>query len=489
MHGMPRVLNGRLVGWRDRLAGFVRAGLSANASDGHAWLMVFLGCLPVYLLTAHYLWVSVDTQSSVLPAWQLVHHGNVWVEHLHPRPYWSVVAGHHLVSNRMPGTILVNVPMVALLYGLGPSFVPAALTAALLTACAAGLMFLAFRRLVSGHLALVATLMMAFGTSLWTVASAEVWPHTVDTFCLAVAMYALSRERLLMAGFALGAAITARPQVAVVALVVGLGLAGIKRSWRPVLAVGLPATAGLVFVLGWNRMLYGHASISGGYPSYASDNLTSTSASGLHMMLTNVVGTLVSPQRGLLLFLPLSALLVWGVRAGWRRSPAWSRVLAAGGLAYAAVQMKINGFGGGDAFYGYRLMTELVVCASPLAVMTTVAWVSQRDWRVRVARGLAVLCVGVQAIGAVAFSIPDSSRSDPWHWSPILDAFAHRPQVTLLIALATAEIAVWLALQARPTSPERRVDRAGAAADPRSVAEDAEADGHRALLPVGGIST
>jgi hypothetical protein len=415
----------------------LRRSVAPGASDRRAWLAVFLGVLPIYLLTAHYGHSSVDTQSSVLPAWQLVHHGNIWVEHLDPRVYWAVPSGDHLVSNRMPGTVLVNLPFVALLYWLGPSLVPSALTAAFLTAAAVGVLFLVFRRLTDQRSAVLATAVMALGTSLWTIAAAEAWTHTVDALCLALAMYAMSRGRPLWAGIAFAAAITARPHVAVVALVLGIGLAIAGRSLRPMLAVGIPSAIGLAAVIGWNGLVFGGTSVTGGYDSYVSTNLTETSGSSTSFLASNFLGFLFSPQRGLFVFLPIAALLLFGMRAGWREAAPWVRLMALGGVAYTLVQLRINGYGG-DAFYGYRLATELVVCTAPLAVLACRSWVAARSWRVQLGAVLAVLSIGLQAVGAFAFDLPrSSSAAAPWRSSPILDAFNARPALAFLVLLVT----------------------------------------------------
>jgi hypothetical protein len=370
---------------------------------------------------------------------------------LYPRPFWAVPAGDHLASNRMPGTELVNVPFVAALFWLKPSVVPAALTAATLTAATVGFLFLAFRRLAAPRLAVICTLTAAFGTSLWTISSAEVWPHTVDALCLSLAMYALARNRPLWAGAALSVAITARPHMAVVALVLGLTLGWATRSWRAIVAVGGPATAGLAGVVLWNDLVFGHLSVSGGYPSYASDNLTGKTGNNIDGLLANVAGFFVSPQRGLFVFFPLAVLLVVGARAAWRHAAPWVRCMAVAGVAYSLVQLKINSFSGGDAFYGYRLATELVICTAPLAVVAVSSWVLQREWRWRLGRSLAAASVGLQAVGAFAFDIPQSSKgSTPWRRSPILDAVLARPLPAVALLLATIGVSVWL-LQRAPS--------------------------------------
>jgi hypothetical protein len=322
--------------------------------------------------------------------------------------------------------------------------IPGAITAASMTAATVGLLFLVFRRLVSLRSALLSTGLMAFGTSLWTVAAAEVWPHTVDAFCLALTAYALSRRRWWIAGLALGLGVVARPHIAVIALVVGLGLGWSMRSMRPVFGVGLPASAGLVFVELWNSSIYGTASVSGGYAGYVQANLTQTGGSSIGFIATNVAGFLVSPQRGLFLFLPLGVLLLFGSRTAWRCAEPWMRTLAAGGVAYTLVQLKINRFDGGDAFFGTRLSTELVVCLAPLAVIWLRTWVLGHNLRTRMTRALAALSVTIQAIGALAFSLPYGSASNPWHASPIWDAATARPLTTIALTWCGLVAAVWL---------------------------------------------
>lgn len=446
-----------------RATAWLRSALADMASDRRAWLVVFLSCLPVYLLTAHYSFVSPDTGDAVLPAWQLVHHGNIWLEHVRPHVVWTVpAAGHHLASNRMPGVELVNVPMVALLYWLGPSWVPGALTAAVLTAATAGFLLLTFRRLTSLRFALIATAVLAFGTSLWSVASTEIFPHTVNAFGISVAMYALSRHRHLLAGLALGATVVARPHMAVVALVLGLGLALVNRSVRPIFLMGVPATLGVAFVIGWNTLVFGHPSINGGYASYVTTNLTNTSAHAAgNMMLSNVLGFLFSPERGLFIFLPLAAVLLLGLPLAWRESPSWIRLLSLAGMAYSLVQLKINRFDGGSSFYGYRLATELVICCAPLGLVAAVSLARAGGWRLRLMRAGAVVSVGLQAVGAIAFNERYTPLVDPWRASGIRIALESRPLLALLLLMVTATACIW-ALQAQPTGLRIKRERARA---------------------------
>lgn len=453
-------------------------GRALAARDPQAWFTTFLLVLPLYLLTAHYHVGSVDTQSSVWPAWQFVHHGNLYMDGFRHPPYWSVLVGHHLVSNRMPATVLVNLPAALLLYVTGPTLAIGAITAAIMTAATIATMFLVFRQLASLRTAAVAAALAATGTGLWTVASTELWTHTVDALCLAAAAYMLSRERPWLAGLAFGCAITARPQIAVVAAVVGIGLGWSKRAWRPMFAIAVPSLVGLVGVVGWNAMVFGHPSISGTYGSYAAHNLTTLGAAdqalggsgaptfiaGLVQMVSNLVGFLFSPQRGLLVFTPLALLLAFGVRSAWREAPAWARIMAVGGLAYTLVQLRINSFAGGDAFYGYRLAIELVVCAAPLGVTSFRSWVCREPSRRQLARVFSVASVALQAAGAFLFNVKHSSASDPWHASPLVDALRSHPSAGFLLLVFSV---VAGALHARGVTLEHDPHRANRSGDSR----------------------
>lgn len=437
-----------------RLARWCRS--TGAAPDRRAWLTVFSVVLPIFLLTAHWAMVSVDTSSAFIPAWQLVHHGNLWVEGLRHPPYWSIHSGHHLVSNRTPGVILVNVPAYLLFYFLGPVALGGAITAAVLTAATVATLYLVTRRFASADVALATALIAALGTSLWSIASAEIWTHTVDAFCLAFAMLLLTRHRYLAAGVVIGAGSMARPHLIVVAAVLGLYLAWHHRSLRPVIAVGAGSVPGFASLLVLNREIFGHWTLSG-YGSYVTQSLTTAGGapapgSGLSAAAghyaANVTGFLVSPLCGLLLYLPIALLLIAGFRPAWRAAPGWCRGMFFGGVAYTLVQLKINSYVGGAAFYGYRLATELVVCACPLAVFAYKEWAARRTWRVVGVKALAVASVVIQAVGVTCYDIAKSAPVKPWP-SDFVAAYGHRPLVATVIVIGGIAAAwLWITRQA-----------------------------------------
>ena len=433
----------RIDGWR--LA-------TANASDRRAWVRLFVAVLPIFLLAAHYANVSVDTSSAFIPAWHLVHHGNLWLEGMRHPPYWSIHSGGHLVSNRTPGVILVNVPGYLLLWFLGPVPLGGAVTAAVLTAGTVATLYVVGRRLSSPDVALATALIAAFGTSLWSIASAEIWTHTVDAFCIALAMLFLTRSRYLAAGIMLGVGSMARPHLIVIAAVLGLYLAFHQRSLRPAVAVGVGTVPGFAALLLLNHAVFGYWTLSG-YGSYVTQNLTSAAGGGAPASgsgallaaghyLSNVTGFLISPLCGLLLYLPLALLLIAGLRPAWRHAPGWCRGMLLGGVAYTLVQLKINSYVGGAAFYGYRLATELVVCAIPLAVFAYKDWAVRRPWRVVTVKSLAVASVVVQAVGVTCYDIAASAPVKSWP-SDFFAAYNHSPLVATTI-VAGGVAAAWL---------------------------------------------
>ncbi len=106
-----------------------------------------------------------------------------------------------------------------------------------------------------------------------------------------------------------------------------------------------------------------------------------------------VVGLLIAPDRGFLVWTPVVLCLAPAVWRARKAIPAWSMWLALGGLGYTLVQLRMNPFGGGDFFYGYRLGLELLTCITPLVAFAL-------PWTGRTGRVLASIAVSVQ-FGAI----------------------------------------------------------------------------------------
>jgi hypothetical protein len=384
-----------------------RAWRLVASSNRVWWLAVLSAVVPLYLVTAHWSSGQVDdTQAAAWTAWNVAHHGSFVLDNRPaglPDLIWFQPLGDHLVTFRSMGAILGLVPIALLLSwtGLGPEHLNA-LNAAIMTAATIATLSVLLRQLVHDRLAIAATAVVAFGTSLWTVAASETWPQTADALYLSLALLAVSRRRWWWAGIALAPAIATRPHLALVALVLGIGLGISERSLRAVVGIGVPSALGMAALISWNRWIFGAWSVGGAYTGHEQAMTTVPDSPAILLTwLTNAAGAFISPGVGLFLFCPVAALAGWWIVAARREAPAWAWWALLGGLAYQAVQLYLNAFQGGGGFYGNRLVIELVVLATPLAVVTYGQWSSHSARRRVLVTGLASVAVALHAIGAL----------------------------------------------------------------------------------------
>jgi alpha-1,2-mannosyltransferase len=416
-------------------------------------MLTFAVCALVYVPTASLRYeVSIDVQAAVLPAIQIARTGTPWLNGLDllGNPWLSEI-GEHAVSNRPIGISLLAVPFYLV---AGSPFLlwPSAVAAAVCTAGAVAMAHMALRRLVPPATAASVTFVFAFATPTWTVSADGLWGHTATQLSIAAALLAASRGRLWLVGVALGLGILARPHVAVVALVVGLGMSLTQRSWRPALAVGLPTLLGMLSLVGANQWIYSGRVLISAYGDYVSENLTRTPS--IWDGLVNLLGFLVAPNRGVLVWTPLLLLLLPAAWRARRDAPSWVITFALAGLAYSLVQLRINAFHGGDSFFGYRHGLELLTCIVPLYAL---AWSRVTSPTVKgVAAGMVVLQTTAMAYGAL---VPTGygSGDDAWRRNNFVDVFLTSAVGLLgLVLLAWLCVRVGLDVRSRAAVQERR---------------------------------
>jgi len=213
----------------------------------------------------------------------------------------------------------------------------------------------------------------------------------------------LSVRRPLAGGLAFGIAAVTRPHTALVGLAVAAARwIEDRKLWGAVGAAAL-TVAGLAAVVTYNAWLFDGASISGGYGDSLVTRLMSSSNLGWYA--GNLVGALIDPTRGLLVYSPFLVFLIPGLPYAWRESPWWVRGAAVGGALYLLVQLKANVFEEGDTFFSYRYPLEALTAAAPLLVLAYSGWVARRPsvkWLFFVAVGLSIV---FQAVG-VLFTAP-----------------------------------------------------------------------------------
>ncbi|HEX3812115.1 MAG TPA: hypothetical protein VHX59_04660, partial [Mycobacteriales bacterium] len=234
---------GRTASFREQVAGRAR-----GASDPMLALAIFVPLLILYIATANVVGdsLSPDPVSAAVASWHWTIHHNFHLEDQIRPGLWLYVAKGHIVTNRTPGVVLFGIPFYELL-GRGPilSMFPAAVAGATSAAGAVTLLVLALRRLLGNRIALVTGLILAFGTSTWSISADSLWTHGPNELLLAAAMYAFSRNRQLAAALFLGLACTVRPHLAFVPLVAGVWYAVRRRSVVPLAVFGAPAVVGV----------------------------------------------------------------------------------------------------------------------------------------------------------------------------------------------------------------------------------------------------
>jgi hypothetical protein len=394
-----------------------------------AGLLVFVAALAVYAPTVSDR-VSTDVSVTSLTSWQIAHTGQPWMEDLDlpedfPIPYFGPGADGHTVTARTPGPIWAGVP-----FYVGSSADQSdldhrrsGLAAAVLSAAAVAMMFLASRTRMTPLGAAGVAAVFALATPVWSVSADALWTHSVTVFGVAGAAWAASRERWLLAGLWFAVGILGRPHVAVIAAVVGLGMAWSKRSPAIALRVGATSALGLVALVGWNRYVFGTWSVQSGYGKSAAA-VVSGGDTGVGF-LENLAGYLVSPDRGFLVWTPLALLLLPAVVRSWRETPEWSRWLAGGGAAYALLQLQLNVFTGGDAFYAYRLGLELLVCLVPIYAFSLAGATDAVGRIAPVVVGIQFAAISFGAIIGGIFIHAD----DAWVDNSLLVALRHEPLI------------------------------------------------------------
>lgn len=404
------------------------------------WL-VFLGFLGIYSATVSTHSVNTDAAANSTTAWQIAHTGRPWMDGLDLREPGVVIhyaegADGHMVTTRTPGQIWLAVP-----FYLGSTteqseitWTRGGLAAAFATALAMLLVFLSLRRRLGDRVALAAVAVLGLTTPIWSVSADALWTHPVTVLGLAGATWAADRERWWLAGLFFGLGMFARVHLAIVAAVVGLIMAWRRRDPMIALRVGLTSGLCMALLVIWNHYVFGAWSLRSGY-GITADQLSGADGNIALDYVVNVAGFLVSPNRGLLLWSPLVLVLIPFLRAGWATSPDWVRSFAVGGLTYTAIQLRINGFGGGDSFWGYRLGLELLVCATPLLVF---AATRAKRWGALILV-VSALQFAVTALGAMStpltLVVPDELE---WTRSALLFAVTRSPALLIVLGMLFA---------------------------------------------------
>jgi 4-amino-4-deoxy-L-arabinose transferase-like glycosyltransferase len=270
--------------------------------------------------------------------------------------YYAVPLGTSLAAVPVVGAAsLVAGPAVERAYARGEVEVFDALTAALLVTLTALVVFAtALRMSRRTGVAAATAVAFALGIQAWSTASRTLWMHTPSMLCLALALYCAVRiddGRRWSAGLgvALGLAYFVRPTnaVAVACLLVWVATRG-----RPALtrALGGLAATAAAFVVA-DLLLYGRPL----QPYFGADRLAVTWDTPEALL-----GNLVSPSRGLLVYVPLTLLAAYAVVTRIRaRTVTGLEVAVAATVAGTWVVVSCFPHWWGGWSYGARFFTDV----------------------------------------------------------------------------------------------------------------------------------
>ena len=387
-------------------------------------LLIFAALLAIYVLNFRMLSSGDSLPTRVLP-FSILREGNLALDEFSweptsrgKPPYYLRAVGHHLYS----GSPIVLPVVIAPLYAL-PAWWLAAngisyddvrarvvivamerISAAVVVALSAALLFLLLQRLTTWRAALALTAVYALGTSTWSIASQALWTHGLAELLLVLLTMVFLRrdEPTTFAAAAAGViavlAIGNRPPMIIFAL---LSLIYVWRHQRRrLLAFAAVPVVGGTLLLAFNLLLYGRA--AGGY------GVSLRSFDG--NVVTGVAGLLVSPNRGLFVYTPLMLFAVAGAVRIWRTpAHAWLRYLVVGVGLHLLIYGTFKEWWGGYA-YGPRYMTDVLPALMLFLIYgVTPLW---HDARARVLiAALALFGIAVQAIGVYA-------ADDSWNREP-----------------------------------------------------------------------
>ncbi|PYQ63206.1 MAG: hypothetical protein DMF53_10820, partial [Acidobacteria bacterium] len=266
------------------------------------------------------------------------------------------------------------------------------LSASLLAALSASLLYLLLRRRAAAPIALLLTLAYAFGTTTWVISSQALWQHGMAELLVIGALLLLNRQcttpRALAAGLLCGLIAGNRPPDVILAAALGAyGLFWADRRRAALLAAAAALPMGLVLL--YNLGVAHH--FAGGYGRVGKANFLQ------HDLLSGLGGLLLSPTRGLFVFSPFLLFLV----LAWRHLPrdrgerGLTLAMGAGVVLQLLLYAKTDWRGG--VFWGPRYLTDLL----PLLLWMLVPVVAGLRGLGRACFLLAVgAAVAIEAVGA-----------------------------------------------------------------------------------------
>lgn len=264
------------------------------------------------------------------------------------------------------------------------------------------------------------TLAFALGTQIFSTISRPFWSHAWAVVLIAIGVYLLlaphrrgSSGPVVLAVLAFLLAALCRPVVGLSVLggaaLFWVGRASKRRSWLPVVLLAVATVAALAAIL---TLEIDARVFPVRFRRYVRVLLLSPpSLSGLG---SNALGSLISPARGLLLYVPLFGWIAWSIASGWRRLAARGVALVAVGVIVAHwwILVFARVWAGGQAF-GPRLFSDVLVWFFLLGTLAVEQLHRRPPGRRRRLETMALfLCVAL----SIFVNARGAWSPETWHW-------------------------------------------------------------------------
>jgi hypothetical protein len=346
----------------------------ARSTRRHAWISVALFAIVMLGQATNKYAVHSDSMWSLHLAMSVLREGNLDLDEYRPQVeaagFFAVdsVAGH-LRSYFPVAPSLVILPLLApvdwvcraagtdlLPLTTGPRSARAESHVATVVVALATVVLCAALRAggFTSGIAIIAALVFAFCTTVWSTASRALWQHGPSMLALSTALYSLfasqgRRTWFALAGFALGCAVIIRPTNGLPLVVLGSLVVWRHRAQMPAFASGaaLPVLGFAVLNL---------ATLGTVLPPYFQPQRVGDNAAFWEAL----AGNLVSPGRGLFVYSPVLLVAIGGLIAAMRTTGndrVWGTAFAAIiALHWIAIASFPHWWGGHS--YGPRLFTD-----------------------------------------------------------------------------------------------------------------------------------
>jgi hypothetical protein len=335
------------------------------------------------------------------------------------------------------------------LYPSSPSFYVAVntmekLSASLIAALSGAVLFLALRKVASRRVSLGVALIYGLASNTWTISSQALWRHGLTELSFAFLLWALfrspdARDSAFWAGLALAVASANVPFEAI--LIFPFLLYFGRGPWKNLVLFLAPLVVLGSLVLAYNLYFFAHP--LGGYAGRNLGEAGGAHYSWLARLAIGLPGSLISPSRGLLCYMPWTAFSFWGAARLWKKNnPGWSRGLMVALAALFLIPVVASDWWAGWCF-GPRYATDLLPF---LAWFLVPAWARIGARRVlRWAFGATVaLALWVQVVGAFYYPVGnwdglpvdvDVAPERIWDWSDtqVLRSWRAGPAPPLLL--------------------------------------------------------